>query len=129
MDRIEKVRRDNLRRVLKGLCRSPLEYASRELRKAMKGMGTDEEVLLEIICTKTNTQLEELKEKYTEVLDRDLEEDIENETRGDFGRLLIAILAAQREEGIDSIDEEAAEADAQGISEICPTFQTFDAVF
>jgi len=113
MERIEKIRRDNLRRVLKGLCRSPTEFAARELRKAMKGIGTDEETLLEIICTKSNAQLEQIKEKYNEVFDRDLESDVENETRGDFSRLLIAVLQGEREEGIDAIDEEAAEADAQ----------------
>ena len=96
------------------MCRSPTEYAARELRKAMKGLGTDEETLLEIICTKGNEQLEEIKEKYSELFDRDLEEDVQSETRGDFSRLLVAVLQGQREEGIDAIDEEAAEADAQG---------------
>jgi len=113
MDRIEKIRRDNLRRVIKGLCRSPEEYAARELRKAMKGIGTDEETLLEIICTKTNEQLETIKEKYDEIFDRDLESDVESETRGDFKCLLVACLAAQREEGIDSIDEDSAIEEAQ----------------
>ena len=47
----------------------------------MKGIGTDEETLLEIICTKTNEQLETIKEKYNEIFDRDLESDVESETR------------------------------------------------
>ena len=92
MDRIEKIRRDNLRRVLKGLCRLPAEYSARELRKAMKGIATDEETILEIICTKTNAQLEEIKETYTEIFDRDLESDLESEIRGDFKCLMIACL-------------------------------------
>jgi len=52
-----------------------------------------------------------MKEKYNELFDRDLEEDVESETRGDFKRLLVAILQGQREES-DEVDEEAAEADA-----------------
>ena len=95
----------------------------------MKGIGTDEETLLEIICTKTNEQLETIKEKYNEIFDRDLESDVESETRyckiyktwkkisfyfrGDFKCLLVACLAAQREEGIDSIDEDSAIEEAQ----------------
>ena len=83
-DRLDKIRRKDLRRLLKGLARSPSEYAARQLRKAMKGPGTDESTLIEIICTKTNGQLEEIKETYAEVFDRDLEDDVCRETRGDF---------------------------------------------
>jgi len=92
--------------------RTPAEYSARELRKAMKGPGTDEETLIEIICTKSNEQIEQLKETYNEIFDRDLESDVESETRGDFKRLLIAILQGQREE-CGEVDEDAAEADAQ----------------
>lgn len=92
--------------------RTPAEYGARELRKAMKGPGTDEETLIEIICTKCNEEIEEIKEKYNELFDRDLESDVESETRGDFKRLLIAILQGQREES-DEVDEDAAEEDAQ----------------
>jgi len=110
--RMDKIRRDDLRRSLKALMRPPAEYAARELRKAMKGIGTDEEALIEIICTKSNEQLEKIKETYSEVFGRDLESDIESDTRGDFKRLLVAVLMAQREES-DELDEEAAQADAQ----------------
>ena len=83
-DRLDKIRRKDLRRLMKGLARSPAEYAARQLRKAMKGVGTDESTLIEIICTKTNGQLETIKETYTEIFDRDLEDDVCRETRGDF---------------------------------------------
>ena len=66
-DRIEKVRRDDLRHGLKALMRRPSEYAAHELRKAMKGPGTDEEVLIEILCTKTNASIEAIKSDYEKV--------------------------------------------------------------
>jgi len=50
---MDKISRDDLRRTLKALMRSPAEYGAREARKAMKGIGTDEETLIEIICTKS----------------------------------------------------------------------------
>ena len=53
--------------LVKALMRRPSEYAAHELRKAMKGPGTDEEVLIEILCTKTNASIEAIKADYEKV--------------------------------------------------------------
>lgn len=45
-----------------------------------------------------------MKEVYNDIFDRDLESDIESETRGDFKRLLVAVLQCQRED-CDEVDE------------------------
>merc|ERR1712227_253427 len=109
---MDKIRRDDLRHGLKALMRPPAEYAARVLRKAMRGPGTDEETLIELLCTRTNAGIEAIKEAYSETHGRDLESDIESETRGDFKCLLIAILQAQRQED-EEADEDLAREQAQ----------------
>ena len=51
---------------IKALLMAPAEYDAYQLRKAMKGLGTDEDVLIEVICTRSNAQLKEVIRTYKE---------------------------------------------------------------
>ncbi|XP_051971085.1 annexin A13-like [Xyrauchen texanus] len=94
----------------------PHVFAVKELRKAMKGAGTDEDVLVEILCTSTNAEIATYKETYTQVHDRDLESDIEGDTSGDVRTLLTFLLQGNRDESYN-VDETLAEQDAVSMFE------------
>ncbi len=59
----------NFCKVLKNLLYSPVEYDCRELRRAMKGAGTNEEALIEILASRSKKRLEDIKNLYEQCKD------------------------------------------------------------
>ena len=74
----------------------PIEYDADELRAAMKGMGTNEDTLIEIICSRPPQVLKAIIAKFKEKYNRDLENDVKSETSGTLRKLLIALLQCSR---------------------------------
>lgn len=50
--------------VIIGLMLPPIEYSCKQLNKAMKGLGTDESALVEILCSKSNAELKTIVSTY-----------------------------------------------------------------
>ena len=87
----------NFKEVLIGLFYSPVEYDCYHIRKAVKGLGTDEDALIEILATREPERIKEMKEKYKEMFpNRDMVEDIKNDTSGNFWEILNALLNNER---------------------------------
>ncbi|KAH9284095.1 Annexin A13 [Echinococcus granulosus] len=74
------------------------------LYRAMKGLGTDETILIDVICSSSNEEIHELKEAYNDILRekrqnlsrRSLEQDVIHDVSGDFERVLVALLQGKR---------------------------------
>ena len=105
---------DDLKSELKGnfedavvaLFEPPVEYDVDQLRKAMKGAGTDEDTLIEIIASRPNWLLKQIKDKYQEKYNKSLEDAIAGEVGGDLKRLLTSLLQCSRSENAHPNDAE-----------------------
>ncbi|XP_048237869.1 annexin A6-like isoform X1 [Haliotis rufescens] len=102
--------------VAKFLCMAPAEFDAYLLRKAIKGLGTDEDVLIEVLCTRSNAQIQEIKKKYKEKFNKDLEKDIIGDTSGHFKRLLVTLVQASRSDATE-VDRNKAHQDAKALYE------------
>lgn len=116
-----------------------VDFYVKELHDAMAGIGTDEDVLIEVLCTMSNYEIHTIKHAYerrkyfqilkptqsiylnsfvffsllrsTIVYGKSLENELMSETSGNFKRLLVSLCAGARDEsGI--VDHDAANRDA-----------------
>lgn len=99
-----------------GLMSPPLEYDVTELRNAVKGAGTNEKVLIEILASRSAQQVREIIQAYKGEYSDDLEEDITGDTSGHFRRMMVILLQASRQQGVENgkVDSDAAELFAAG---------------
>jgi len=84
--------------VVKPTC-TPAELSkwALDLRNAMKGLGTNEAKLVEVIGPRTNEELRLIDQTFTQEIKRDLIKDIKSETSGHFEDALVSLLTDRYE--------------------------------
>lgn len=92
----------------------PLQYEAHRLQQAMVGLGTDEETLLEILCTRSGQQLQEINGAYQHYYKKELEKELKGETSGDFAKLVVALLKKESVTGSVQRDTEFLFASING---------------
>ncbi|XP_054428415.1 LOW QUALITY PROTEIN: annexin A2-like [Pteronotus mesoamericanus] len=106
----------HLETVILGLLKTPAPYDASKLKASMKGLGTDEDSLIEIICSRTYLQeLQEINRIYKEMYKTDQEKDIVSDTSGDFRKLMVALAKGRRAEDGSVIDYELIDQDARDL--------------
>ena len=112
--RLEEDTSGNFKQVIKAMFMTPAEYDAYCLYKAMKGLGTDEGVLIEIIGTRNNQQLQEVKDIFQREYNNTLENWVKGDTSGNFKLLLVALLQCNRSTNPNP-DMNVCRADAQAL--------------
>jgi annexin A7/11 len=91
--------------VVVALFYNPIDYDCYQLRKAVKGLGTDEEALIEILCTRPPDIIEAIKKRYSEMYPgRTLLKDVESDTSGHFRKVLVSLINAKRNNNKEFLD-------------------------
>ncbi|KAG2465636.1 ANXA1 protein, partial [Polypterus senegalus] len=103
----------HLEDVVLGLLKTPAQYDAYLLKHSMKGLGTDEDTLIEILASRTNREIQEICSVYKEEYKTDLDKDITSDTSGDFRTALLSLSKGSRTETL-SVDEDLADKDARG---------------
>jgi len=88
------------------------DFMAKEIHDAVDGAGTNEKKLIEILCSSTNQEIRRITAAYEQLHSKGIEAAIKGDVSGDFKRLLICLLQAQRCEEEIHISAEAAAEDA-----------------
>ncbi|KAJ7425750.1 Annexin A4 [Willisornis vidua] len=93
----------NFERVIVGLMTPTIMYDVHELRRALKGAGTDEGCLIEILASRTNAEIRHINDNYRVLFDvyrgianKDITESIKSEMSGDLEDALLAVVKCMR---------------------------------
>ncbi|XP_047482654.1 annexin B9-like [Penaeus chinensis] len=65
---------------------------SSNLRKAMKGLGTDEDAIISILTSRTSDQRQAIMTEYNHTYNRDLVKDLKKELHGKFEDVVVALM-------------------------------------
>nr|XP_035123673.2 annexin A8-like protein 1 isoform X3 [Callithrix jacchus] len=104
-----------LERLIVALMYLPYRYEAKELHDAMKGLGTKEGIIIEILASRTKKQLQEIMKAYEEDYGSSLEEDIQADTSGYLERILVCLLQGSRDDVSGFVDPRLALQDAQDL--------------
>nr|XP_057920374.1 annexin A4 isoform X1 [Doryrhamphus excisus] len=106
----------NFRSVVLGLLMPAPAYDAYELRNSMKGAGTEEACLIDILASRSNAEINAINAFYKKQYGKSLEDDVCGDTSGMFQRVLVSLLTAGRDES-DAVNEAQAVQDAKEIYE------------
>ncbi|XP_049736351.1 annexin A9 isoform X1 [Elephas maximus indicus] len=107
----------HLERIVVALMQPAAQFDAQELRAALKGSGSPEDVAVEILATRAPPRLQECLAVYKHNFQVDAEKDIKSETNGILQDLLLALAKGGRESYSGVIDYNLEEQDVQALQQ------------
>ncbi|XP_043095640.1 annexin A3-like [Puntigrus tetrazona] len=101
-------------KVLVALARPPALNDAEWLITAMKGAGTDTNVLIEILASRTNKQIKELSAAFSDITKKTLTQNLKSEVSGHFGKAIIMLAEGARDESTN-VNVDKAREDAKAL--------------
>ncbi|XP_028907000.1 annexin A6 isoform X2 [Ornithorhynchus anatinus] len=99
------------------------EADAKALRKAMKGLGTDESTIIDILTHRSNAQRQEIRKTFKSHFGRDLMADLKSEISGNLAKLILGLMMTPAHYDAKQLKKamEGAGTDEQALIEILAT--------
>lgn len=92
------------------------QYYAESLYEAMEGIGTEEDILIEVMCGLTNREVQAVVNTFKQLYGKSLEDALKSETSNCFKRILVSLSTGNRDESMIT-NLESAQRDAQLLKE------------
>lgn len=102
-----------LEKVLLACLRGPLLQDVYAVRTAVKGLGTNEDLLNDVLLGRSNADLNAIKNAYREEFRRSLDEDVADDLSGRTKQLFAMVIAGNKAEESAPVDPQAIDRDIQ----------------
>ncbi|XP_062864395.1 annexin A5-like isoform X3 [Trichomycterus rosablanca] len=89
------------------LLSAPTKYDVECLKHATKGAGTTEKVLIEILASRTTNEVQAINKLYKQEYGKTLEQDVCSDTTGAFEQMLVILIQASRQQGVQEANVQA----------------------
>uniref|UniRef100_A0A673IQQ7 Annexin n=1 Tax=Sinocyclocheilus rhinocerous TaxID=307959 RepID=A0A673IQQ7_9TELE len=104
----------NFEKLVLAMLKTPAQFDAYELKEGIKGAGTDEACLIEILASRSNAEIREINQVFKAENKKSLEDSISGDTSGHFRRLLVSLAQGNRDES-ENVDISLAKQDAQAL--------------
>uniref|UniRef100_A0A8B9KEK6 Annexin n=1 Tax=Astyanax mexicanus TaxID=7994 RepID=A0A8B9KEK6_ASTMX len=102
----------NFEKLVLAMLKTPAQYDASELREAIKGAGTDEACLIEILSSRSNAEIREINQIFKAEYKKSLEDSISGDTSGHFRRLLVSLAQALYQAGENKLGTDESKFNA-----------------
>ena len=133
LDDIRSESSGNFQNLLIALVTPTNEFYARELYEAMYGEGTDEDVLIEVMCAMSNREIRDICGVFGRMFNKNLEQELRSDTSGSFKRLMTSLSTASRDESmvtdVNAATVDAAELKRAGVDKWGTDESAFNRIF
>ena len=70
---------------------SPSEYFATRVNQAIKGWGTNDNLLIRVLVTRNEIDMPQIRECYKKLYEKDMLEDIKKDCSGEYEQLLLEL--------------------------------------
>lgn len=100
---------------LEGIIRGPLDQDCHQVHESIKGIGTKESAMNDVLLGRSNADMNAIKQRYHQMYKRSLESDVKADLSLKTERLFDMVMAARRNEESAPVIPQQIDADVQEI--------------